>query len=126
MHIGRLNHFTLRCRPQELVELRDFYVGVLGLVEGPRPDFSFPGHWLYGDGAAIVHLAGVLASRPARETGPLDHIAFSGRDLAATRQRLNDRNVLFDERPVPGFPLQQVFLSDPQGLRLELTFEVAG
>jgi catechol 2,3-dioxygenase-like lactoylglutathione lyase family enzyme len=125
MLVERLDHFTLRCRPQELVELRDFYVHVLGLVEGARPDFRFPGHWLYSEGRPVVHLAGVLDSRPAGETGPLDHIAFAGRDLDKARQRLKDRNIPFAEGGVPGFPLHQVFLSDPQGLRIELSFEVS-
>ena len=124
MHVGRLNHYTVRCRPQDLDELRDFYVGVLGLVDGARPDFDFPGHWLYGEGLPIVHLAGRLANRPSRETGPLDHIAFTGSRLDDVRQRLKDKKIPFDERPVPGFPLHQVFLSDPQGLKIELTFEV--
>ena len=124
MHVGRLDHFTVRCRPQDLDELRDFYVGVLGLVAGARPDFDFPGHWLYGDGHPIVHLAGLLDARPADGTGPLDHIAFSGRGLDDMVRRLKASGIPFDERPVPGFPLHQIFLSDPQGLMLELTFEL--
>jgi hypothetical protein len=31
----------------------------------------------------------------------------------------------WEERPVPGFPLHQVFLTDPLGLRIELTFDSA-
>jgi catechol 2,3-dioxygenase-like lactoylglutathione lyase family enzyme len=124
MLVGRLDHFTVRCRPQELVELRDFYVDVLGLVEGARPDFRFPGHWLYSEGRPVVHLAGVLDRRPAAETGALDHIAFAAHDLERVRQRLKDKRIAFDESGVPGFPLHQVFLSDPQGLRIELSFQV--
>ncbi len=124
MAVGRLDHFTVRCRPQELEDLRDFYVGVLGLVDGARPDFAFPGHWLYGEGHPVVHLAAQLDTRPAKETGPLDHIAFAGRGLDEMLHRLKERKIPFDQRPVPGFPLHQVFFSDPQGLKIELTFEV--
>lgn len=124
MHVGRLDHFTVKCRPQELDGLRDFYVNVLGLVDGARPDFDFPGHWLYSDGRAIVHLAGLLDARPAKETGSLDHIAFSGRRLDEMVRLLKEKKIPFDERPVPGFALHQVFFSDPQGLKIELTFEV--
>ena len=124
MLVGQLNHFTIRCRPQELAELRAFYVDVLGLVEGARPAFRFPGHWLYSEGRPIVHLAARLDRRPATETGPLDHIAFSGHGLDEMRQRLKDKRIPFDEVPVPGFPLHQFFFSDPQGLKVELTFQV--
>ena len=43
--IQGMNHFTI------LAEDRDatlaFYCGLLGLVDGPRPPFDFPGAWLY-------------------------------------------------------------------------------
>lgn len=120
--VAQLNHFTLTCAPADLESLRDFYAGALGLVEGPRPEFSFPGHWLYSDGQPIVHLAGLRVERPAAETGPLDHIAFSGVDVERTRQRLRELRIAFDELPVPGYPLYQIFFKDPQGLKIELTF----
>ena len=46
--IQGMNHFTI------LAEDRDatlaFYCGLLGLVDGPRPPFDFPGAWLYAPG----------------------------------------------------------------------------
>jgi len=125
MLLGPLDHFTLRCRPQDLAELRAFYADVLGLVEGARPAFAFPGHWLYSGDRPIVHLAGTLAERPAAgQAGGLDHVSFQGSDLPALRQRLREHGIRFNEVPVPGFPLWQVFLHDPQGLRLEVTFRL--
>lgn len=119
-----LNHVTLKCTPAALGSLRDFYVANLGLVEGARPDFSFPGHWLYGNGRPIVHLAGLLDDPAAPSTGPLDHISFTGLDLEGTRRRLQAQAVPFDEAPVPGWPLHQIFFTDPGGLKIELTFDV--
>jgi catechol 2,3-dioxygenase-like lactoylglutathione lyase family enzyme len=119
-----LNHVTLKCTPGALAPLRDFYVASLALVEGARPDFPFPGHWLYGSGRPIVHLAGLLDDPAARSTGPLDHISFTGLDLAATRRRLQAQAIPFDEAPVPGWPLHQIFFLDPGGLKIELTFDV--
>ena len=121
--VGPLDHFTLQCRPEDLAELRGFYADVFGLEDGPRPAFPFPGHWLYSGGRPIVHLAGKLAQRPAAGNAHgFDHISFQGRDLDGLRERLNALGIPFAEVPVPGFPLHQVFLRDPQGLRLEVTF----
>ena len=129
MRIEALDHFTVRCRPGELGPLSDFYTGVLGLVPGPRPDFSFPGVWLYANGKALVHLAGVVEgggtlATQATATG-FDHVALRTHGLEETRSRLNRLGIAFDELPVPGFPLHQVFVRDPAGTRIELTFEVA-
>jgi catechol 2,3-dioxygenase-like lactoylglutathione lyase family enzyme len=127
MRIEALDHFTVRCRPGELGPLSDFYTGVLGLEPGPRPDFSFPGVWLYANGKALVHLAGVVEGGGAAGgagTG-FDHVALRTHGLEDTRSRLAALRIAFDELPVPGFPLHQVFVRDPAGTRIELTFEVA-
>ena len=122
MIVEHLNHITLKCRESDLGAVKAFYTSVLGLTEGPRPAFSFAGDWLYSAGQPIVHLAALLEVAAKPDTGPLDHIAFSGRDLAATREMLARMNMTFDETPVPGFPLHQIFLKDPLGLKVELTF----
>ncbi len=122
--VGPLDHFTLQCRPEDLAELRGFYADVFDLEDGPRPAFPFPGHWLYSGDRPIVHLAGKLTGRPAASTGFLDHISFQGRDLDGLRARLDGLGIPFAEVPVPGFPLHQIFLRDPQGLRLEVTFRL--
>src|SRR5664280_3399951 len=43
--IRAMNHFTVLA--EDLDETLAFYVGVLGLEPGPRPDLGFPGAWLY-------------------------------------------------------------------------------
>ena len=45
-----------------------------------------------------------------------------GVDVERTRQRLRELRIAFDELPVPGYPLYQIFFKDPQGLKIELTF----
>ncbi len=122
MLIGLLNHFTLKCRVEDLEPLKTFYGSVLGLTEGPRPGFEFPGAWLYSGGQATVHLAARLDEAAAPATGPLDHISFNGQDIEAMRKRLADLGIAFGESPVPGFPLHQIFLKDPVGLKVEITY----
>ena len=137
-----LNHYTIRTT--DIDACRDFYANVLGLTAGPRPDFGFPGAWMYrGDHAdyanAVVHIIGVGKQTTdglrhhmgAREvtgvecTGPIDHIAFNTDGLAAMLAHLNASAVPFRERTVPGIGLHQLFLHDPLGVMVELNYPAA-
>ena len=44
MSLSSLDHCSIRT--VKLGETRDFYVNILGMVDGDRPDFPFPGAWL--------------------------------------------------------------------------------
>ena len=54
MSLSSLDHCSIRT--VKLRETREFYVNILGMVDGDRPDFQFPGAWLYVDGVAVVHI----------------------------------------------------------------------
>ncbi len=124
MTIGKLNHYTLRCSVPGLAPLLDFYTRVIGLAVGARPDIPAPGYWLYAQGQPIVHLYAIGERADGGATGALDHIAFSATDLEATRTHLASLAVPYDEAPVPGWPLHQIFMHDPTGLKIELTFNL--
>ena len=122
-----IHHFTIRCTPAELEPVHAFYREVLGMRAGPRPAFDFPGHWLYIGDTAVVHLAAVVpnGSRASDHPGSgFDHVSLHSRGLQATRQRLTALAIPYEELPVPGWPLQQIFVHDPVGSKIELTFEV--
>ena len=128
MNVTGIDHYTLRCRPDEMDELRDFYGDVLGLKPGPRPDFAFPGHWLYCAGFPVVHIAATLAAdtptaQPS-QTGRFDHLSFRAHDVLKVQAHLNERGIVFKGSKVPGFPLYQLFFYDPAGVKVELTFAV--
>ena len=57
MKINRLDHVNLRT--MQLDTMIAWYVDVLGLQNGARPDFGFPGAWLYAGDAAVVHMSQV-------------------------------------------------------------------
>ena len=59
MAISDMNHFTVLTH--DLDATRQFYIGILGLKEGYRPDLGFPGAWLYIGERAVLH---VIAGRP--------------------------------------------------------------
>lgn len=137
-----LNHFSIRTL--DLEATRNFYERVLGLTVGPRPDFPFPGLWMYrgdhGDVAnAVVHIIGMDPNDPQglkgylgdrdvsslKGSGAVDHVAFFADGLAGMLARLRELGVPVRERTVPNIGLHQLFLDDPNGVVVELNFPAA-
>ena len=120
--IHAMNHFTVLA--EDLDATLDFYVGLLGLEPGPRPDLGFPGAWLYAGGHAVLH---VVAGRalPEGRAGVIDHMAFSASRLAEVKARLEARGMPFSLRRLPGGGAWQLFCHDPNGARVELDFDAA-
>ena len=123
MTVEALAHINLRVPPASLRAVKDFYCDVLGLSEGWRPSFSSKGHWLYAADQPIVHLveASPHESR-ALQSGAIDHVAFRSTDLAGTTARLEATGVPFAKTRVPDTGDVQLFLRDPVGTGVELTF----
>ena len=111
---------------QDIEATKDFYTDVVGLVVGKRPDFKFPGYWLYLGDTPCVHLAG--SDRGSGDAGvgrgAIDHVAFNATDFDAARAGLDAAGIAYDHRLVPGAPLQQLFVTDPNGVKVEINFPV--
>ena len=77
--VGVLDHFNIRTR--NLAETVRFYEDVLGLENGARPNFAFPGAWMYSEGRAVVHLVDISpTSEPQKpDSGVVHHVAFVSR-----------------------------------------------
>lgn len=134
-----LNHFSIRSL--EIEKTTAFYTQLFGLTVGPRPEFPFPGVWLYNgkdnDWAnAVLHLIAIDKNDPnglkqylgERDpstlygSGAVDHIAFFAEGLEEKIALLRSLNVPFRERTVPAIQLHQVFLDDPNGVVVELNY----
>lgn len=120
--IEGLNHFTIAAEDRE--RTLDYYCGLLGLTEGARPAFQFPGAWLYSGGRAVLHIVW-RSPLPAERTGVIDHMAFTARGLAAAKARFEARGVPYELRRVPGEGDWQLFSHDPNGARVELDFDAS-
>ena len=138
MPISKLAHFSVRTTALE--KSKRFYSDILGLKEGYRPPFEFPGAWLYrgGDEAdfGVVHLISVDSDNPAQlqrylgekkvdaliGSAAIDHLAFLASDLVGMLARLRVSETAFRERTVPSLGLHQVFVEDPSGVTIELNF----
>ena len=137
-----LNHFSIRSL--EIEKTTQFYTEVLELKVGPRPEFPFPGVWLYnGDESewlnSVVHLVAIDKNDPnglkeylgERDpsslfgSGAVDHIAFFAKGLEAKLALLAKLGITFRERTVPVLRLHQIFLDDPNGIVVELNYPAA-
>jgi catechol 2,3-dioxygenase-like lactoylglutathione lyase family enzyme len=113
-----------------------FYVDALGLREGPRPEFGIPGAWIYDDSdTPVVHLIDVadgvdprlleLVGRDLRNmngSGLIDHVAFAATDFEESCSRLDTLGLQYRRNEVPAINLRQIFVDDPNGVRIELNF----
>ncbi|MDF1719769.1 MAG: VOC family protein [Minwuia sp.] len=122
----RLDHVNVRSR--DLEGMRAFFETVVGLTVGDRPDFDFPGYWLYGaaPGEAIVHLVGIADDGQTPEPGPVDHpvdhFAFRGGDYDSQVAAIRKAGLKSREVTVPGRPVRQVFVKGPESVTVELQF----
>ena len=123
--------FHIAVKTASLESSLSFYKGVLGLKEVVRPDFGYPGAWLACPslgGTAIVHL---YAGGPALGVGgvvragsaAIDHISLACSGFHAFRARFVEHTLPWREFLVPGTTLWQLFVYDPSGVQMELTFE---
>ncbi len=138
MSLSTLDHCSIRT--VKLNETRDFYVDLLGMIDGDRPDFDFPGNWLYVDGKPVVHLVGVDPGDPSGlieylggdidaskldgtgGSGAFDHVAFRAKEPEMLVAKLEKKGVRFRERKVPDLDLFQIFIEDPNGITVELNY----
>jgi len=134
MSLSSLDHCSIRTA--KLGETRNFYVEALGMEDGDRPDFPFPGNWLYVDGHAVVHLVGIDPDDPSGlieylgdvdldeldGSGAVDHLAFRAEEPDKLKRHLEKLGVDYRDRKVPDMDLFQIFLEDPNGVTIELNY----
>ena len=131
MLFGNLFHVALRTG--DLDATVRFYTEVLGMIVAERPPIGFPGAWLKPPmpGAdAIVHLyAGdaALEADGSMQTGSgaVDHVSVTCQGYSEFRERFRAFGLEWRENLVPATPLWQLFVYDPNGVQLELTFHAA-
>jgi catechol 2,3-dioxygenase-like lactoylglutathione lyase family enzyme len=112
--LDHANIYTAR-----LEETLGFFVDILGLKNGPRPNAPFNGAWLYSGDKPIVHV--VEHAEPRLHKGALDHFSLAVSDLEPMLRRLDEHGVTYRVMDIPGGFGRQAFLTDPNGVTVELT-----
>jgi catechol 2,3-dioxygenase-like lactoylglutathione lyase family enzyme len=131
--LNHLEHFLIQT--VDLEQTRDWYVRVLGMHEGWHPDFKFPVVWLYLGDKDVLHLTqgGANTSENRKKylgqqsdavsgSGVVDHVAFRCTGLSQMIDHLKGEGVAFTQRMVSDQGLYQLFLLDPNGVKIELNF----
>jgi len=134
MPLSHLEHFLIQTA--DLQATRDWYVRVLGMKEGWHPDFKFPVVWLYIGEKDVLHLteggANVSENRKkylgqqstdVHGSGVVDHVAFRAMGLPDMLAHLEREGIQFTRRMVSDQGLYQLFLHDPNGVKIELNFD---
>ena len=107
-----------------------FYRDVLGLAEVSRPPFGFPGAWLgIPSGEALIHLYGGERARNADGSiavgsAAIDHVSLWARGHEAQRRRFEALGLPYRSQTVPATELAQLFVYDPNGVMIELTYRL--
>jgi catechol 2,3-dioxygenase-like lactoylglutathione lyase family enzyme len=135
MALTKMEHYLVLT--DDIEATKDFYCGALGMRVGARPALEFPGYWLYVGDTPCIHVAewrtysahsqrqGIPVSTRAAGTGAFDHIAFNAEHLSTVLARLAQHGVVPGRNDVPAANLCQLFLSDPNGVKIEINVRIS-
>jgi catechol 2,3-dioxygenase-like lactoylglutathione lyase family enzyme len=131
MLIHTLFHVAIKTR--DLKRTEQFYVGVFGMRVDERPAIGFPGIWLrhaLPGGTALFHIYAGDAAKEADGSfafggGAVDHISLTAHGFRDFREQFRRYGLRWRENVVPEAGLWQLFVYDPSGVLLELTFSAA-
>lgn len=126
MGVLAFNHINIRAPRPVLEEVRNFYLEVIGLTEGFRPEVPIHGYWLYLGDLPVLHLMewSDITEPPTFERGYLDHVAFSCDGLEDFINKLKNLDVVYTRRDfdLNGGIFTQLEVTDPVGNGVELNF----
>jgi len=115
MTILAIEHVQLAMPAGREAEAREFYFGLLGIPEVPKPpELAKRGGAWFERGSLKIHLGVEADFRPARKAHP----ALLARDLRALVEQLRRARVDVAEDPLEGY--FRVYVADPFGNRIEL------
>ena len=118
-----LNHVSITVT--DVAKAREFYTGLLGLEEIPRPAFDFPGIWYsLGGGLSLHIILNDKLVRPAVERETIQaryaHFALWTDDADKTAGQISELGLPCRDVVSGPTGLRQVFVKDPDGNWVEV------
>lgn len=131
MLFGKLFHAAIKTA--DLNATVRFYTDVLGMTVADRPPVGFSGAWLKPAQAgadATIHVYAGDAAKEADSTvqtgsAAIDHVSVVCQGYSGFKAQFEKFGLPYRENLVPATPLWQLFVYDPNGVQLELTFHSA-
>ena len=140
MRIRTLEHFNIRT--EQLDATLKFYTDVMRLRDGERPGNPprATGAWLYNaDDVPVVHVTAFDRNDSQRVawindylghrdidslhgSGAIDHMAFTAEGYEEMVAHCGGLGVPYRERLVAALNLRQIFITDPNGISIELNY----
>lgn len=139
MQIGLIEHYNIRT--EKLGDTVGFYTDVLGFRNGPRPGNppAHTGAWLFSGDTPVVHVTAIDRNDPERlkwineylgardidtlkGSGSIDHVAFRCEGYDEMVERCRSLAIPARERLVKALDLRQIFVTDPNGISIELNY----
>lgn len=122
MQIKKLDHVNLRSTHREV--LIDQYTNVLGVNAGDRPDFPFPGAWMYAGDTPAVHIVGIddTPGIGSEAELKLEHFAFTASGRTQFEAKLDAMGEQYQRFDIPSFNIIQINLWDPDGNHIHVNF----
>ena len=119
--LDSLDHITVITK--DLKKTKDFYVNILGMnIDDNRPPFKFGGIWLSLNKRAVVHVV-VKEEHIIDENllPTLDHVSFIAKDIKNIKLNLKKNSISYEEKVTPDNKISQIFLKDPNGIKIEIS-----
>lgn len=125
--IQRIGHINIKTPAFE--ETCAFYQALFDLARVPALTMADQERnaWLAtAEGHAVIHVNTSMGEAPtASSPARLDHVAFECRDVTAMRARLDAMGVRYAHAVSRVPTLEQIFFTDLNGIRIELTFDTS-
>ena len=140
MPLSHIEHLLLLV--DDVDATADWFVDNIGMDRGHTPDFKVPVTWLYIGERDVLHIAqmpregskekrfqdrylGGTNADQTSGTGIIDHVAFRCTGLPEMIERLESKGAEFLQRQANDGDLYQLFITGPDGMRVELNFDAA-
>lgn len=122
--------FHIAIKSPDIEATRQFYCDVLGMTLAERPPLGFPGYWIQSPlpgGVAMFHIYGGDEALEedgsmASGCGVIDHVSLSCQGFYEIKKKLDECGLDYRQNIVQSIRLWQLFVYDPSGVLLELSF----
>ena len=131
----KINHILVRTN--DLKSMCLFLIQNLVLTKGFSPSFGFPDLWVYSDDKLLIQIVESVPNDEKASDNLGEQTSEFDTDLVASNNRvftnadcpelidfLNQKEIKYYEQTIPSTNEHQFFVDGPDGLKLEISFNI--